>query len=304
MKCNTPLRDGPDAVVGCSGAVNWKIFYTINGNFDGGGIDFTNIGSHGSFNEEMGASLCNQGTNKPYGCQFVALEPGITSGIPSDYLNQNQVTLVHPTNGSNATATAAFLSQNCTAGNSCLFNFQTDHWYYVEIHMKMNNPSASSNGVFKMWTADCGSDGTSCNSASPQTDYLRTSFTNVKYTPGPLSSSTTFNGLHDEMYASGKGDGNDGSGTQCCWAGLDGEWYFDQYVMIDGDVFIGPSIESINGSASPRRFILGFHSMVFWLMSSMLLLLAVPALAHKVAVPASVPVQLERTPTHTLTKET
>ena len=51
--------------------------------------------------------------------------------------------------------------------------FTPGHWYYIEVHLKLNSPGQS-NGVFELWMDDCGTLGLGCN--GPGT--LRASYTN------------------------------------------------------------------------------------------------------------------------------
>lgn len=85
--------------------------------------------------------------------------------------------------GSGTTATASVSLQVIHAINGfCAgagITVQTNHWYFVEIHIRKNTANGAANGWAQLWMDDCGIAGTSCT-GSPT---LRVDRQNVDYTP-------------------------------------------------------------------------------------------------------------------------
>lgn len=41
-------------------------------------------------------------------------------------------------------------------------NFIPDHWYYMEVHIRLDNPIGAGNGLIETWADDCGTNGQGC----------------------------------------------------------------------------------------------------------------------------------------------
>jgi hypothetical protein len=54
--------------------------------------------------------------------------------------------------------------------------WQTGHWYYIEVHMKLNTGS-NFDGKYDLWMDDCGTDGRGCTGVGT----LRASYSDIKY---------------------------------------------------------------------------------------------------------------------------
>jgi hypothetical protein len=116
---------------------------------------------------------------------------------------------------------------SCATGHTCyLFGWNTQHWYYVEEHIKFNSSAGVHDGVYEMWMDDCGLDGVSNGCATGGT--LRTQYTNVLYSTGSQSVDSIFFETH--------------GGSCTCDQG--GEYYWDQVVA--SKVRVGPM-----GAAGP-----------------------------------------------------
>jgi hypothetical protein len=71
----------------------------------------------------------------------------------------------------NVPAEDANRNQNITS-----INFTGGNWYYIEIHVKLNTPGVA-DGVWEMWSDNCGADGRGCT--GPGT--LRARHTNIMW---------------------------------------------------------------------------------------------------------------------------
>jgi hypothetical protein len=92
-----------------------------------------------------------------------------------------------------------------------------NHWYYVEIHVKLNSPGQA-NGIYEVWIDDCGI-GLGCT--GPGT--LRTRYTDVQWV-GPGDNSL-IGSLWLENW------GNNRPGASSVKAGTIGTHYYDQIVV-------------------------------------------------------------------------
>lgn len=80
------------------------------------------------------------------------------SGGPTE-----QVTVIMTPFGSNTFDVGVMVpderaSQN--QGND--LSFTPGHWYYMEVHIRLDNPMGSGNGLIETWADDCGTDGKGC----------------------------------------------------------------------------------------------------------------------------------------------
>lgn len=41
-------------------------------------------------------------------------------------------------------------------------NFTPGHWYYIEVHIRLDNPMGAGNGLIETWADDCGTNGQGC----------------------------------------------------------------------------------------------------------------------------------------------
>lgn len=41
-------------------------------------------------------------------------------------------------------------------------SFTPGHWYYMEVHIRLDNPKGAGNGLIETWADDCGADGRGC----------------------------------------------------------------------------------------------------------------------------------------------
>ncbi len=93
-----------------------------------------------------------------------------------------------------------------------------DHWYYVEIHIRINTPGAE-DGAYDLWIDDCGADGLGC--AGPGT--LRAHHTDVQYVaPGD-------DNLIGSLWLENWGNSRDGGTKEN--DGTIGTHYYDQIVI-------------------------------------------------------------------------
>ncbi len=98
-----------------------------------------------------------------------------------------------------------------TLGNStptgAPITWQTGHWYYLEVHIRMNTAS-NFDGHYNMWMDDCGTDGTACT--GPGT--LRAKHNGILYmTPADVSGgsygSATIKGFWQENWSNPSSSG-------------------------------------------------------------------------------------------------
>jgi hypothetical protein len=99
-------------------------------------------------------------------------KPGMGGGIYWGNLHFNQAA-----GAASPTGSLSFQGQigPTVYGNFALGN--AGHWYFIELHLKLNSSPGASDGVIEMWVDDCGLDGTSC----PATPTLRARVTNYRW---------------------------------------------------------------------------------------------------------------------------
>src|SRR5438132_12922502 len=73
------------------------------------------------------------------------------------------------------------------------FSRKRGHWYYIELHVKLNTPGVY-DGVYDLWLDDCGTNGLGCTGSGT----LRAHYTNVFYR---ADSSLTLGGFWFENFA-------------------------------------------------------------------------------------------------------